>query len=176
MKLIEGQRGFTLIEIIVTINLAFLAVAIIVSFYLMISKIFTGTIKRSEEKHVTNDFFYKLNDMLNKAEWYSFQVSDTTSQLICRRDTVNFYEGRISGSNIMYLDNIKNYETKVYFVTGDSINISNGKVESLFFMPGEIKTFASDSILSISLNMERNGIYNYNIYTKPIPYKRFKNL
>ena len=76
----------------------------------------------------------------------------------------------------MYLDNIKNYQTKIYFLTGDSINISNGKAESLFFMPGEIKKFASDSILSISLNMERNGIYNYNIYTKPIPYKRFKNL
>lgn len=175
MIFIKKQNGFTLVEIIVTINLAFLVVAFIVSFYLMVSKIFVGTTKRSEEKHVTNDFFYRLNEMLNKAEWYSFQVNDSSSQLLCDRDTVDFYEGKISGSCMMYLDNIENYEANIFFLSGDSLKISNGKAEELS-MPGKIKVLASDTIQSISMKLKKERIYNCNIHNKPIAYKRFKNL
>ena len=175
MKFIKEQKGFTLIELMITINLSFLVLAFIVSFYLMISKIFFSTTKRAEEKHVTNDFFYKLNEMLNKAEWYSFQVSDSSSQIICDRDTVDFYQGKISGSSIMYLDNIENYETNIFFLSGDSLKISNGRVENIL-MPGETKVFASDTIKSISIWLEKNRIYNCSVYNKSIAYKRFKNL
>jgi len=175
MKLIKVEEGFTLIELMVTINLSFMALAFIISFFLMINKIFIGTTQRAEEKHITYDFFYKLGEMLNKSEQYFIQTNDSTSQVISGSDTLNFSAGEITGNKFMYLNKIENYAMKVFFLSGDSLVLANGKAENLM-MPGEINIYALDSIKSISLMLEKNRIYNSTIYNKQIPYKRFKNL
>lgn len=175
MKLAKDEGGFTLIEILVTINLAFLAVAFIVSFYMLINKVVIGTNKKVEERHVTYDFLYRLNESLNKADWYSFQISDTSSQIISNRDTIYFTGGSISGRRIMNVDNIDKYGMKIIFLSGDSLILENGRAADII-LPDEIRTYAADSISSISLRLERNRVYNWNIYNKRIPCKRFKNL
>ncbi|MBI1937430.1 MAG: type II secretion system protein [Ignavibacteriales bacterium] len=175
MKLIKDEKGFTLIELMVTINLSFMALAFIISFFLMINKIFIGTTKRAEEKHATYDFFYKLGEMLDKSEQYFIQTNDSTSQIISSGGTLNFSAGEITGNKFMYVDEIEKYEVKVFFISGNSLILANGKAENLM-TTGETNMYASDSIKSISLMLVKNRIYNSTIYNKQIPYKRFKNL
>lgn len=175
MKTIKNVEGFTLIEMLVVINLSFLIVGAIVSFYMLTDKYIIGLTKRYEEKQTTYDFYYKLDEMLNKSDDYFFVSNETNSALICENDTVLFTENSITSRRLSAINDILTSKLRINLTSGDSIIVINGRIEDnlMYASTGEI---SSDSIRSIQLSIKKKNTLDYEIRKEPVPNKLFQNI
>ena len=62
-------------EIIVGINLGFLLLTVIVSFFLFSTKFIATTTKNLESRQNVNDYFFRLGSMLKKSDSYYKDVN-----------------------------------------------------------------------------------------------------
>jgi len=175
MKFIKEENGFTLVELLVVINLSFLVLSFVVSFYLLMNKYFVGTTKKFEEKHTTYDFLYKLEELTNKTEHYSMEIQENVVRFIINQDTVVFSNDKMTSNRFMSFDKISNYELKISTLLGKEIIMNEGKLLEPI-LSGEKKVIVSDSINSIALSFEKGQKYQCQIYNNPVPYSRFRNL
>jgi hypothetical protein len=175
MKFINQEKGFTLIETLVVINLSFFVITMIVSFYLLTNKYFVGTTRTFEEKHAAFDFLFKLEEMLNKSDHYSLAMKENTVQLINNGDTTLFSGDKIAGHRMSNVEGITKYEFRIKFLSGRILTVDNVNIGKTF-NPGANKVFISDSIESLEFMIEKGKMYNCNIYNKSIPANRFRNL
>lgn len=128
MKL-SDNKGFTLVEILVAINLAFITITLILSFYLFSSRFFFSTVKKMEESSHVNSFMINFERLLEKSESYEFLVQNDSAYFIfddSRR--IVFSSGGIS----LYRDRIIAPPDKYFLsITGDSlssVSSDNGKI------------------------------------------------
>lgn len=171
----KSESGFTLIEMIVVINLSFLVFSAITTFYLLTNKYILGMTSRIEEKQTTLEFFYRFEETLKKADSYSVGFSDTTTTVVCNRDTICFGEKNITSSRIIHLDNLKNCTIKLCLQNGDSVIAVNGKVNTTDLMINN-ETIDSDKIRSINLIITRKNTFQHLITKDAYAEKLFQNI
>ncbi|KAF0140068.1 MAG: hypothetical protein FD122_2703 [Stygiobacter sp.] len=175
MKIRFDEKGFTLVELVVVINLSFMIIAAVVSLYLLTNKYFLGTTRRFEEKEITLDFLYKLEEFLSKTDNYTFVASSDSLQILSIRDTINFQKDKITSHILPAITDLDSMETRLSFLSGNEIILSGEKTKE-WIKPGETVIYSSDSITAVSLLIKRGKVYRTTIYNKPTPYKLFRNL
>ena len=175
MKIHYDEKGFTLVELVVVINLSFMIIAAVVSLYLLTNKYFLGTTRRFEEKEITLDFLYKLEEYLSKTDNYAFVASSDSLQILSIRDTINFQKDKITSHILPVITDLDSMETRLTFLSGNEIIISDEKTKE-WINPGETVIYSSDSITTVSLLIRRGKEYRTTIYNNPTPYKLFRNL
>lgn len=175
MRNFNDEKGFTLIEMIVVINLSFIIITAVVSLYLLTNKYFLGTTRRFEEKETTLDFLYKLEEYLSKTDNYTFVVSSDSLQILSIRDTINFQKEKITSHILPAITDIDSMETRLSFLSGNEIIIPDEKTKE-WINPGETVMYSSDSITTVSLLIRRGKEYRTTIYNNSTPYKLFRNM
>lgn len=171
----KSECGFTLIEMIVVINLSFLVFGAITTFYLLTNKYIVGMTNRIEEKQTTLEFFYRFEETLKKADSYSIVFGDTTTVVMCIRDTIRFGENGITSRRIIHLDNLKNNTIRLCLQNGDSVIAVNGKVNTTDLMINN-ETIDSDKIRSINLIITRKNTFQHLITKDAYAEKLFQNI
>lgn len=175
MRNSSNESGFTLVEMIVLVNLSFMIITAVVSLYLLTNKYFLGATRRFEEKETTLDFLYKLEEHLKKTDHYSFVVISDSLQIISVRDKINFQKDKITSHILPTITNIDSMETRLSFLSGNEIIVSDEKTKE-WINPGETVIYSSDSITAISLLIRRGKEYRTTIYNNLTPYKLFRNM
>lgn len=174
MKIRFDEKGFTLVELVVVINLSFMIITAVASLYLLTNKYFLGTTRRFEEKETTLNFLYKLEEYLSKTDNYTFIVSSDSLQILSIRDTINFQKDKITSHILPIVAEVDSMETRLTFLSGNEIIITDEKTKE-WLNPGETVLYSSDSITTVSLLIKRGKEYRTTIYNNLTPYKLFRN-
>lgn len=175
MNIIDNQKGFTLVEMLVVINISFLIITAVVSLYLLANKYFFSTTKRFEEKEATLNFISKLEDSIQKADRFTVIVNQDSLQICSYKDTILFSKDKLRSKIIPSLDNIKSFGYKLSFSSGKEFVAVNDN-SPLTYAGNQKYFFSSDSIISVFISIERDKKYSSVIYNNPTPYKLFRNL
>jgi hypothetical protein len=134
MRLLRKNNGFTLIETLVAINLSFIAVGFIFSFYLFAQR-FTDTLSRNFiDKYLIQNIFNKTVRMLKGADY--FEIINNNGAISIVTDGQDFI---LISANSMSLKNILNItELEKPILT---IKLFSGK--ELVLQPGDIENNVS---------------------------------
>lgn len=156
MKSIKREDGFTIIEILAGINIAFIILTIAVSFYLIVLKFTFGTLKKADEKNELTDCIYRIGEMFNKKEDFQIRkVDGTLVQMIFNKtDTVVFSSHSIRIKNLQAVTDIEKNE--VLLTTRD-----NGELV-LFSGPNGKEFYTSAEISAIKCKIVKNK-YDYRL-------------
>ncbi|HEX3073004.1 MAG TPA: hypothetical protein VHP30_05280 [Ignavibacteriales bacterium] len=174
MKKLKREEGFTLIEIMVGINLSFLVLTSIVSVYLLTTKFMNSFSARTEDNQAVATALYSLSTTLEKAE--SFTLYSADSMLILQTDNgaVRITRTKISVKDIYKIENIENLRTVISFAKNERIEFDNN---GLKLSSEQDLTFVSGSgIDSIKIDFTRKNKELLFKYTAPeISAKRFES-
>lgn len=128
MKCFKTEEGFTIIELLVGINIAFILLTLIIAFYLIVLRFSFNTIKKMDEKTELTDCIFKIEEMFYKKGNFIIKKDGSSSLIIFEKlDSLSFSPYAIKlkkdeiavglGKNEITL-NIKEGNEKVLFPSG----------------------------------------------------------
>lgn len=175
MKLISNIKGFTLVETLVAINLSFIGITFIVSFYLFVFR-FTQTISENyTHKYIYQNLFYNLENSLRKSD--NYKVDFSTDHIILsteNSDTLLIYKDSLSLNNILVIPALENLAIHIHLFNGEELSITPGGL--LDFQNNETVINSMD-IKSLKFEIEKaERLFHFEIFTQAIPVKRFINI
>ncbi len=173
MRVLNKNNGFTLFEIIVGINIGFLLLTVLVSFFLFSTKFISSTTKNLNERQNINDFLIRFETTLRKADHFYIQKLDSSFVCIVNNyDSISFNKNFISLMDIYIISEIENYGVNITMESGELLSFSNGSLEESF--PPMI---SSGDIISIDLDVLKNShSYRAHYITPNISINRFRNI
>jgi len=177
-KLINSEDGFTLIEILVSMNLSFILITLLVTMYLFTSKFTSQTIKRITNKVEITTSLSGFFKELERADCFYFEQRDSSTVLVINnQDTIYFRKDNITSSQLFGLDRIEKYELCLSIESGEEIKLINGIIMNSTYNLQDKLRFESPFINKISLILESCGKQYITYYIKP-PYliSNFKNI
>lgn len=128
MNIIKSENGFTLIEVLVGINVAFLALALISSFYLFNVKFVSGITKKVETDIELKSAFYRLQELFSKSEIFWVEDNNKYVSIIYdKKDTVVFAGDCIIIKNLYEINKLNGYKLICKLANGNEAFIDNGK-------------------------------------------------
>ena len=176
MKLLNKNSGFTLIETLVAINLSFIAISLIFSFYLFAQKFSESLSRNYTDKYIQLSFFNNLEKWLNNSDGYILRLID--DRLIINtsnEDSILISPTSISINEIFELSNIDSISISIstdiesYLVKWENGTLTNSNFEN--------QTLESNKILSILFEIKRNSKkYSFEFFTSSFPTIHFKNI
>lgn len=180
-----SEDGFTLVEILVAINLAFLALTVTIGAYLVIDKVLIQTIRKSELDYSVNQFMYNFTETLGKSE--NFEISNSQDSLCVRcSGGKTFVFGKTSmdmrGLDMEVLHEISGLEefcAEIRMKDGSTLVFPEGGqlVVPAYSRTDKRAAFGSAEILSIILRIKKaEKDYSAHYYTPDISISRFNNL
>ncbi|MBN2571425.1 MAG: hypothetical protein JXA68_04800 [Ignavibacteriales bacterium] len=170
--------GFTLIETIVGINLSFLLLTSLISFYLFISKYVASTTRNFEDKQIINEFFVRLNDALKKSDEF-FYVNEHGSNFLLfnQHDTITFNKESLDIKKIYKINKIDSYEIIFKLFSGEQNKIKGNAENDFIYSSLRDSKLKNSEIVSISFSIVKNKKeYQYFFYNKKIANKNFQNI
>lgn len=177
MKSLKQNKGFTLIETLVAINLMFISVTFIFSFFLFIQK-FTGTLSGNfTDKYIMQSLFSKIDLTLRKSDQFIVSFNNNMIYIITdSEDSVIITKESISLTNYNTVTASDNIISKFNLFSNDRIIFENGTIIENTANITE-NAIHSSVIRSIEIGVEINGKKNvYEIITPAFSVKRFINL
>ncbi len=178
MKNKHSNNGFTIIEILVGINIGFVLLTIIVAFFLFSTKFISVTSKNFEERQNINDFLLRLNNTFRKADYFYFQQLDST--FICiidKQDTVVFRDNSINLKNTYEIDELTNYKMIIQMNSGIERKIHNGTSVELIFDRDQNSVLLSSDISQVKIDILINKkFYSFYYFASTISIKNFRNI
>jgi hypothetical protein len=173
---VNREEGYTLVEILVGINLSFILISLLISTYLFASKLTSSSIKQIENKMLINTFLSMLYSGLQKSETYILQEKDNSFILIINRtDTTYFSNNGVFNNGLINIGKVASNELSL-FNEEEEIVISNGVLYS-DPVNGSIFNFTSSDIKRIRLTIELAGKKYVMFYENPKYLKNnFKNV
>lgn len=171
------EEGFTLIEILVNINISFILISLLISVYLFTSRLTTTSIKEIENKTETIMFVSTLYTCLEKANAYSIIINDNSSILIIdENNIIAFSENKISNSELADLENFDSYELTLTKNDGSKISIVNGVPDTGISLSKDIELNCNE-LRNIGLMIEHKGKkYTMQFCIPPFLKNNFKNI
>lgn len=114
MKQISNSSGFTLMEILVALNISSISILLVVSFLLFALKYLNTIKKKYEKSYDYNSFYFSLNKTLRNVSSIDFAVSGTTSCIItAERDTITFDQNEIVLKRLFKLNNLEHIAVEI---------------------------------------------------------------
>ncbi len=174
MKNLKRSDGFTLIELIVGINLAFLGITFLISFFLIINKTFHNTLEKNSK---VNEFYTVLNLMENKINSINIlRASSEGNKITLSSDSEQILV--IAPDSLILKDNftlyISDLSTVVNFRDGSAIKIKDGllsKEKVAFKYQGE------NQVEFVQLQFNKFGTLHNLIYSpKVYSLRKFVNI
>jgi hypothetical protein len=107
MKQNNNSSGFTLMEILVAINISAVSILLVVSFSMFAMKYLNSLKAKYEKNWDYNSFYLSLSKTLKNDSILDFSVSGTDAYLITpRRDTIKFQPEALTLKNIFKLEKL----------------------------------------------------------------------
>lgn len=177
MKYLFKNNGFTLIEILVGINIGFLLITVIVTFFLFSTKFVATTTKNLEQRQNINDSLFRLGNTLRKAEHFYIQPNDSfTLCVINDRDTISLSRNSLSLMNLYKIDGIAKYNVVLNLISGEQVTISDGILEANFIGKQNSIILSSeidDMLIEFKL---KEQLYDFRYITPNTSANRFRNI
>ncbi len=178
MQIIKDENGFTLIEILVGINLSLLAVTFLFSFYLFAIKFISATTTKLDEKENISNFLFLFNNSLKKSNQYYFKSTGKEQFFVIdNRDTVSFQSSELQINSLYEIDKVDSYSLTINTIEQTKIILIDGVIKSL---PDDINIqegINSTMINEIEFDFSRkNKNYNFVYINNEYGDKRFKNI
>lgn len=174
MKNIKQQDGFTLLEILVTINIAAITITLVVAFYLFTVKFLNSSIKVNEHEWDNKYFFYLLNKTLRNSNTLSVTVGSSSISLITsRQDSIHFASNKAQLKNIFEIDSIKNISVIIIKDNNAVIDFENGKLVTNNLADG------SNNIVFDEIDVDVqtvNSFYPFRYLSPEVSADKFKDL
>jgi competence protein ComGC len=149
---VKENSGFTIIELLVGLNLAFILITLLVSFYLFSAKFASVTSKNMDSKEVLLSSAGKFQELIKKRE--SFILKRGTEQeilfIFTPRDTVLLSQNSFRVSDFCPENKIENFSLSVSMSDGKELALS-GSTASGKEIPEE--GYTSKEINSFRLNV-----------------------
>lgn len=117
------EYGFTLVELLIGINLAFIAVSLIISFYLFTAK-FAGSVSKSlNDKEMISDSIMKLQDLIRKKREFSItgEIDGAVYFIFEKTDTVSFKQDSFRMVNYYSLGKLEDYSIRLLLYGGREV-------------------------------------------------------
>lgn len=177
MKYLSKDEGFTLMEIIVGINLGFVLLTVIVSFFLFSTKFIATTTKDLDSRQNVNDYLFRLGSMLRKSDNFYIQQRDSSTIFVVNdKDTISVRSNNFSLINLYNIPDISDYSFDIKLISGEKVTINEGILERTF--RGEQNSaILSSEIVNIILALKvKAQPYVFQYYVPNSSVNRFKNL
>jgi hypothetical protein len=119
---VKDDSGFTLIEVLVGINITLITITIIVSFYLFSSKSITsfssGTVARNE----LSTCLQKTLELVESAEYFEIRYNNNSCNIIASAsDSIKINSRSLSVKDVYRIEDISDIDLKVLFNDGHEI-------------------------------------------------------
>lgn len=179
MKVLNDNKGFTLIETLVSINLSFIAISLIFSFYLFAQKFSESLSRNYTDKYIQMSFFHNLERTLNNSDEYFIKfLEDRIIINTSNDDSIYILQDSISLNGILEISKIERIDISISTDTGqDVLSWSDGVLEDPYVLLNEDNILKSNSIKSILFEIERNKkIYSVQIFPSNSSIYHFKNV
>jgi Tfp pilus assembly protein PilW len=173
MKIIKNDDGFTLIEILVTMNLTIIAITLIVSFYLFASKFIKAATNHFEKEQKINQFAFNLQDIINKSNGFNILINQNIVLITLESGKkLVFTDSTISLDDYYELKDTQGYNFLINLEDGENIAV-NTKAESSI----EQREINAGKIANMNITIAYNDKQYNIIYNKPmISSLRFINI
>ena len=179
MVAFNKNKGFTLIETLVAINLSFIALTVIISFFLF-AKNFSESLSRNYiNKYLQISFFNNVENALRNSDNYFINIGDNKTIIKTNNeDSIYFAQDSIALNTIFFISKIEKTEISITTDTDADIVIRNGElVTNPTSLLNENKILESNRIHSISFQIIKNKMkYSYQIFSPAVSVTHFKNL
>lgn len=163
---IKKGDGFTLVELLIGMNLAFIAITIIVSLYLFVANYSISLSKKMYEKEIIMGTLDRLEEMLKKCDHYEIIGREELSIhiVIDSEDSVLINSKSFIISNSIKLEDIQGYSLRLMLDSGEILIADSIKGTSKLQKYGPI---SSSSINTIKLDIFRNEAKYSMSFIKP---------
>ena len=179
MKVLKSNKGFTLIETLVSINLSFIAISLIFSFYLFAQQFSESISRNYTDKYIQMSFFYNLERTLSQSEEYFIKIlEDNIIINTSHDDSIFISQDSISLNGIFEISKIEYLNISISTDTEQEVlSWSDGVLEDPNGLLNENNILESNSILSILFEIERNKkICSKKIFSSNASITHFKNI
>ena len=151
------DQGFTLIEILVGINLSFIVLTILISVFLITYKFVYSSTKKFNDRENIGMTISSIERLIQKRANFSIRPGENNSQQIIfePRDTVIFSNKSIRVSNYFSLDDV------------DSVSLTVKKKNNIDFQSTEISGNKASELDEISVKFQKNKINYKYIFSVP---------
>ena len=178
MNRIKKYEGFTVIELIVGINLSFLLITLAISFYLFAYKFIFTTTKRFDQKQNINSFFYYTDKVQNEAETFSLGINDDEIILVSNKsDSIVFCISEIILNGMYEIESPETYSVTCNFIDDDRLIINDsGILYSPYYKELYLDNL-SKYLMDLSIQVTKNNhVYSLIFFNSAISSKRFINI
>jgi hypothetical protein len=159
------NEGFTLIEIIVGINIAFLAITLIISIYLILNKIYITGAKRIEDKFSITLSLNHLNNHFKKEKYFSvFITKDSLIIEFASKGKVVFANKEVNIKDMNRIEDFNEYLINIGLTNQEVIQINSENIS----IKGIQKSISSFEIDFIEILLKKNRILYRSLYKTPI--------
>ena len=177
-KTINREEGFTIIEVIVAINISLIAIAVIFTFYLFLIKFNSSLEKKIDHENNVYSVLYNLEKKLDNSSDFSFNmVNNSLSLVVNDTEIVYFNRSRFLLNNEVLLSDINNVELYINPDSEDKYIYKNGQIVEGRFDSANSNTIKNEEIREFFLLFEYHGrkiTFRYN--TTPYSSGSFNNL
>lgn len=131
MKHFKSNNGFTLIETLVAINLSFIAIGFIFSFYLFAQR-FTETLSRNfTDKYLIQNFFYETDRMLKSADYFEIINNNGNINIVTdEQDSIFISVTSLSLKNILIIAELEKPVITIKLFSGKEPILQPGAMEN----------------------------------------------
>lgn len=179
MKLLRQNNGFTLIETLVAINLSFIAIGFIFSFYLFAQR-FTETLSRNfTDKYLIQNFFNKTIGMLKGADYFEIINNNGAISIVTDGlDSILISANSMSLKNILNITELeKPVITLKLFSDKELILQPEITQNNLSRINGSDYPLQSSKIKCIRFEItKKDKMYSYEYFTPAYAINRFINI
>lgn len=170
------QDGFTLIEVLVAINLSFFVLTLAVSFYLFAAKFINSFNDRFEKNEASYEFINQLDGILKESNGFQIIVRESTNFDFLGLPKEIIFNKVFTLGEIYGLANIESY--KFNLITDDNINYFISRTDSFDTgnFPDNFSVY-SQEVRNFELRFVQNGkSYNYKYQNPSYSAARFINI
>ena len=179
MKILNKNNGFTLIETLVAINLSFIAISLIFSFYLFAQKFSESLSRNYTDKYIQMSFFYNLENTLSNSDEYFIKfIGNKIIINTSNDDSIFISQDSISLNGIFEISKLEKINISISTDTEqDVLSWSDGVLEDPNALLKEDNFIKSSSIHSIIFEIERNKkSLSYQILSSNASISHLKNI
>lgn len=176
LKKIRNEEGFTLLEVVIAVNLSLIVIGIVFSFILFIGKFTHSLDRKLDRKSTVYAFLYGLEKKLDNSEEFRFEIYNNNLNLVVNnKEIIYFGKSEISSNSEILLSDLGYIELSI--ITDSEYLYRNGEIVKGRFDSANSNIIKNEDIKEIKIILNYHGKkieYNYSVFRYST--KQFKNL